>query len=842
MRDLCPAGSRAGVRLGVTLALVVLFLFVPATFAGPAEGSLRLSKNATTLMLTWGADDGPYGIYRTPDPADTLRPARLVGATGETHYEEELAATTRSMLFYVVDDPLPCFLDSDCDNHEFCDGAETCNEVEFSCAAGAPVLCNDGDSCTTDTCDESVGACVYESEDCDDGNPCTLDSCHTLSGCTHSVDPAAGIGIASDLAGRSLPAFPDFEFNRSFNQGTDVELGVDPFVNPELTGDTCDVYILSARSAEEWCADTSLSDTRGAPETVTFPGGNIGDNSFVLDASNTLSADAGTRIGVGYDLVIDCNQNGFLDSGELADGLADEAGFFVVHDLTTAGPLSVSQFDDIGPEPEHCSGGGNDDMRVYYPADLDDPGFEGQFPLVVISHGNGHCFDWYDFLGTHLASYGYIVMSHDNDTGPGIETASTTTLQFTDKILLEQDTLGSGVLNGHIDATQIAWIGHSRGGEGVVRAYDRIVDEGYPTSAFSADDIIVISSIAPTDFLGPDKSDPHDVPYHLLYGSADGDVCGCPGSPVTQSFSVYERASGFRQSTYIHGADHNDFNCCGFNDFTGPADTEIGRDEAQQVQKAALLSLLKFYLENQVAAHDYLWRQYETLRPIGVAADTVVVSELRNGPALRNHVVDDYQTNTDLLTSSSGGSVDRDVDNLVEDLLQEPNSSYDWSDSDPMNGMARGRSADTSRGAVFDFSAGSDSFYEFTVIPEEQDFSDDRFLSFRACQGTRHPLTMTVLEDLTFTVTLIDTQGHNSGIGIGSYGGGIEEPYQRGGYGSDAGWQNEFETIRIRMLDFLRNGSELDLEHIETIRFDFGSTFGSAEGRIAIDDIEVTKE
>ncbi len=167
---------------------------------------------------------------------------------------------------------------------------------------------------------------------------------------------------------------------------------------------------------------------------MSIVSGGIEDNTFLLLDSDTLSADAGQSIGRGYDLVLDCNQNGLLDGGEIADGLSDRAGIYLTHDITASGPLAVSTFDDLGPEPPHCSGGGNDDMRVYYPADLDDLLFEGTFPLVVISHGNGHCYDWYDFLGNHLASYGYIVMSHDNDTQPGIETASTTTLEFTDKI------------------------------------------------------------------------------------------------------------------------------------------------------------------------------------------------------------------------------------------------------------------------------------------------------------------------------------------------------------------------------------------------------------------------
>jgi hypothetical protein len=616
---------------------------------------------------------------------------------------------------------------------------------------------------------------------------------------------------------------------------------VDPAANPDLVGQTCDAYVLANRSASVWCSDTSLLDVRGAPDAVTVSPGGIEDNTFALTDGHLLSGEAGTAVGAGYDLVLDCNRNGVLDEGEPADGLEDGAGFWIVRDLTLSGPLAVSTFDDIGPDPPHCNGGGNDDMRLYYPALLDDPEYSGRFPLVVISHGNGHCFDWYDFLGNHLASYGYIVMSHDNDTVPGIETASETTLLFTDKILEQQSLVGGGVLGGHIDSSRIAWIGHSRGGEGVVRAYDRLVDEAYPSAKYTADDIVVISSIAPTDFLGPAESDPHGVGYHLLYGSADGDVCGCPGNPITYSFSLYERATGARQSTYVQGADHNDFNCCGFNDFQGPPDTQIGRPEAQQVQKAATLALLKIYVHRQTAPWDYLHRQYEVLRPQGVDPATVVVHESREHPVKRSFVIDDFQTEPALTVSSSGGAVASNVVDLVEDLQRDTDSAYTWTGTEPMNGMSRARIEDATRGAVFEY-GDEDRFLEFDIIPGQQDLSDDAFLSFRTAQGTRHPETTEELEDLTFTVTLFDGTGNRSSIDIGVYGGGIEEPYQRTGYGSGAGWQNEYETIRIRLTDFLRNGTALDLGDIRTVRFEFGDAFGSSGGRLGIDDIELVKE
>jgi predicted dienelactone hydrolase len=820
----------------------VIWLAPLPVAAAPAQGSLRVNKTGSVVRLTWEAGKAPYAIYRSPFREDVLRPAWLVASTQQLFYEEPVSDGGTEDRFFLVDDLLPCTTIADCDDRRACNGAETCDTHGRLCAKGRLVVCDDGNNCTSDACDEQTGGCRYTDLVCNDGNACTLDRCRADMGCYAAVDPGAGIGTPVELAGRGLAEFPFFDFVDVFNRGDAVAIGIDPVANPSVVGRMCDVYVLNARGATGWCAGTQLVDVRGLPDTFTFSAGGIRQNTFALTGSPALSADAGTGIGVGYDVVLDCDRDGFLDSGELVDGLEDDAGFYLVHDITQPGPLAVSQFDDLGPEPPHCSGGGNDDMRVYYPSEMNDSGFTGVFPLVVISHGNGHCYNWYDFLGRHLASYGYIAMAHDNDTGPGIGTASTTTLEFTDKILVQQATLGGGVLDGHIDSHRIAWIGHSRGGEGVVRAYDRLVDEGYAPQRYTSKDIVVISSIAPTDFLGPVRSNPHQVPYHLLYGSADGDVCGCPDNPVAQSFGVFERATGVRQSTYVHGADHNDFNCCGFEDFTGPADTMIGREEAQKVQKAVQLALLERYVEKSRAAKDFLSRPWEAFRPIGVSGTTRVVDELREYPGLRSFVIDDYQTQPDTGTSSSGGGVTASVAALAEGRETEADGLFEWTGNEPMNGMTRGRDVDTGRGGVFEFTAGGEAFYDLAVAPDRRDFSDDTYLSFRAAQMTRHPLTTAVLEDVTFTVTLVDGGGRRSSIDFGAYGGGIEEPYPRDGYGAGVGWQNEFQTIRIRLADFERDGAGLDLRDVRAVRFEFGGPFGSAEGRIGLDDVELVKE
>ena len=194
------------------------------------------------------------------------------------------------------------------------------------------------------------------------------------------------------------------------------------------------------------------------------------------------------------------NQNGALDRGDVIDGFDDvQSGAYIVRDPTLPGPLAVTEV--------IYSGGAWLGQDLYYPTNI---ASMGQLPLIVVSHGNGHNYQWYDHIGNHMASYGYIVMSHENETGPGIETASTTTLTNTDYIINNQATIDGGALNGHIDTSLITWIGHSRGGEGVTRAYDRIFDGTFiPTSGYGLADIQLVSSIAPVDFLGHDSSAVH---------------------------------------------------------------------------------------------------------------------------------------------------------------------------------------------------------------------------------------------------------------------------------------------------------------------------------------------
>jgi hypothetical protein len=205
-------------------------------------------------------------------------------------------------------------------------------------------------------------------------------------------------------------------------------------------------------------------------------------------------------------------------------------------------------------------------------------------------------------------------------------------------------------------------------------------------------------------------------------------------------------------------------------------------------------------------------------------------------------VVDDFQTNTGLGVSSSGGTVSGTVVVVAEGRLDDPDTNFTW-DGEQFTGFTHGAATDTTRGLVVEFGPpDSDVALDFELVPALQNLSDWAYLSFRACQASRHPNTTAELGDLTFTVSLTDGTGATSAINIGAYGGGIEEPYQRTSCGTGAGWGNEFETIRVRLADFQNDGSGVDLADVRTLTFHFGLAWGSRFGRLGLDDVEFTTE
>ena len=225
-----------------------------------------------------------------------------------------------------------CEFDSDCDDGTYCNGAETC--VSGACTAGTPVSCDDGQACTSDSCNEATDSCDYTTNDavcddadacngaetcvagvgcqagtplvCDDSNECTTDSCNAIAGCQYSnasAGTACGDGTDNDCTA------PDTCDGAGSCQSNHASAGANAATqcndSVECTADQCDGSggcqnpNLSAGTA---CGDGTDTDCTN-PDTCDGAGScqsNHESSGFSCgDGSNTDCTDPDTCDGAG---------------------------------------------------------------------------------------------------------------------------------------------------------------------------------------------------------------------------------------------------------------------------------------------------------------------------------------------------------------------------------------------------------------------------------------------------------------------------------------------------------------------------------------------------------------
>ena len=253
--------------------------------------------------------------------------------------------------------------------------------------------------------------------------------------------------------------------------------------------------------------------------------------------------------------------------------------------------------------------------RVWYPEGA------GPFPLVLIVHGNHDPADFsdpgYAWLGEHLASRGFILASIDENFFNALmqenDARAWLLLKHLERWRAWNDSV-AGPFNGKVDLSNIALIGHSRGGESVAHAatFNRIAR--YPDDArtrfnfgFNIKSIVALAPVdaqyRPAGQLMPVEN----VNYLIIHGSHDGDVASFIGRRQYQRVRFTDQKSWFKSTFYVYRANHGQFNTVWGNADRGPFRSSrqldvrglISGEEQRQLGRVLIGAFLEATLHNK---------------------------------------------------------------------------------------------------------------------------------------------------------------------------------------------------------------------------------------------------
>lgn len=495
--------------------------------------------------------------------------------------------------------------------------------------------------------------------------------------------------------------------------------------------------------------------------------------------------------------------------------------------------------------------------RVWHP-----PG-DGPYPLVLIVHGNDNMTEaadaGYGYLGRHLASRGFIAASIDQcffgtyfmAGALGRENDGRAWLLLKHLELWRDWNKSQGnPFFQRVDLSNIALIGHSRGGEAIAHAaaFSRL--KHYPDDAtmeFDFNfDIQALVAIAPSDSQYQPAGKPtelKDISYLLLQGSHDADVSYILGARQFQRISFSGPGPWFKSLVYIERANHSQFNTeWGRIDAGMPKGYLLNTApllEAEQQRKIALVFVSAF-LEATLHEDDEYRPVFRDHRMISSwLPNTGYITQYHDAAF---QVIADFEENVDVTTTSiQGGTIQgAGLSTWCEENLplrgggsqQNQVVRIGWDKSVHPESSATRRSTED-KGTSYEITLSEESSVSIdvlgTLVFDLMDASQDS-------NGDR---------PLDFTVVLEDRTGESAALPLSHFRS-LRRPFEavftkpptlgRLAAAYDSRSDFVFQTCELPLSDFAVINSRFDPSQLMKIRFNFDR---SAPGTILVDDIGV---
>jgi dienelactone hydrolase len=303
--------------------------------------------------------------------------------------------------------------------------------------------------------------------------------------------------------------------------------------------------------------------------------------------------------------------------------------------------------------------------RVWYPEG------DGPFPLVLVVHGNH---DWrqfsdpgYGYLGELLASRGFILASVDenflNGLGSENDARAWVLLKHLEAWKQFNDTT-AGPFYHRVDMTNIALMGHSRGGEAVsiAAAFNKLryYPDDFKQEFHFNFAIKSIVAIAPVDGQYKPTGQPtplENVNYLIIHGSHDGDVSTATGIRQYERIKFTdEQQPYFKAVMFMYRANHGQWNTVWGNKDGGPRSGNaldlralIDPEEQRQFAKVVIGGFLEATLHGN---RDYvpMFRDYRTAG--AWLPKTIYTTAFEEGGY---HALAEYSEDVDLTTGTAPG-------------------------------------------------------------------------------------------------------------------------------------------------------------------------------------------